>query len=66
MDAERGLLTLIGAGGCGKTVLGQAVARDLVDYFREGAWPVELAPLSDAGLVPQAGSRHHHFGKTER
>jgi non-specific serine/threonine protein kinase len=54
LEAERGLLTLTGAGGCGKTVLAQAVARDLIDAFPDGDWLVEFAPLSDPGLVPQA------------
>ena len=48
------LLTLTGAGGCGKTRLALAVASDMVGGHEEGAWLVELAPLSDSELVPQA------------
>ena len=48
------LLTLTGAGGCGKTRLALEVARDLVGAYPEGAWLVDLAPLSKAELVPQA------------
>ncbi len=48
------LLTLTGAGGCGKTRLALEVARDLVGAYPEGAWLVYLAPLSKAELVPQA------------
>src|SRR5436190_20931919 len=51
--AERGLLTLTGAGGCGKTSLALAVARDLLGEFPDGTWLVELAPLADAALLPQ-------------
>jgi predicted ATPase/class 3 adenylate cyclase len=45
------LLTLVGAGGCGKTRLALAVAGELVDAYPEGVWLVELAALSDAALV---------------
>ena len=48
------LLTLTGAGGCGKTRLALEVARDLVGAYPEGVWLVDLAPLSEADLVPQA------------
>ena len=51
------LLTLTGPGGCGKTRLAMAVASDLIEKFKEGAWWVELAPLSDPSLVPQTVSQ---------
>jgi predicted ATPase/DNA-binding winged helix-turn-helix (wHTH) protein len=48
------LVTLTGAGGAGKTRLAIQVARRLTDAFPDGVWLVELAALSDPGLVPQA------------
>ena len=48
------LLTLTGVGGCGKTRLALEVARDLMDLYPNGVWLVELAPLSEEALVPQA------------
>jgi predicted ATPase/Tfp pilus assembly protein PilF len=51
---EQRLVTLTGAGGCGKTRLALQVAADRVDAYPDGAWLVELAALADLGLVPQA------------
>ena len=48
------LLTLTGAGGCGKTRLALEVARDLVGAYPDGVWLIELAPISDEELVPKA------------
>jgi predicted ATPase len=42
-----------GAGGSGKTRLALEVARDLVEFYPDGVWLVELASLSDPALVPQ-------------
>jgi tetratricopeptide (TPR) repeat protein len=48
------LLTFTGAGGSGKTRLALEVARDLLGAYPDGAWLVELAPLSEPDLLPQA------------
>jgi predicted ATPase/DNA-binding winged helix-turn-helix (wHTH) protein len=50
--ASHSLVTLVGAGGIGKTRLGFEVARQLLPRFADGVWGVELAPLSDPDLVP--------------
>ena len=47
------LLTLTGVGGSGKTRLALEVARDLMGAYPDGVWLVELAGLSEGGLVPQ-------------
>ncbi len=51
---ERRLVTLVGAGGIGKTRLARAVQRRLREDFVDGVWWVDLAPLRQAEQVPQA------------
>lgn len=49
--ASARLLTLIGPGGTGKTRLSLQLAADQLSEFKEGAWLVELAPLSDPAFI---------------
>jgi predicted ATPase/DNA-binding XRE family transcriptional regulator len=51
--AQHRLVTLLGAGGIGKTRLSQQVASQLLENYSDGVWLVELASLSDPALVPQ-------------
>lgn len=48
------LLTLTGAGGCGKTRLALEAGRAAFGSFSDGVWLVGLAPVADPRLVPEA------------
>lgn len=48
------LVTLTGVGGTGKTRLSLQASADLIDEFPHGVWFIQLAPITDATLVPQA------------
>ncbi|MDQ6638064.1 MAG: helix-turn-helix transcriptional regulator, partial [Pseudomonadota bacterium] len=48
------LVTVVGAGGIGKTSLAQALAHRLRGAFDEGVWLIQLAPITDPSLVVTA------------
>jgi predicted ATPase/class 3 adenylate cyclase len=48
------LVTLTGAGGCGKTRLALQSAAELLDSASDGVWFVELATVTDGNQVPAA------------
>jgi predicted ATPase/DNA-binding SARP family transcriptional activator len=48
------LVTLTGAGGCGKTRLALETARALIDSFPDGVWLAELEAVRDPTQVPQS------------
>ena len=51
---KEGVIVVKGPGGIGKTRLALAAAGDLLPEFDDGVWLVELAPLADPALIPQA------------
>ena len=50
LSRER-LVTVVGAGGIGKTALALAVAEQMIPVYEHGVWLVDLAPLNDPRLV---------------
>jgi predicted ATPase/DNA-binding SARP family transcriptional activator len=46
------LVTLTGSGGVGKTRLAIQTVADVLNQFPDGIWFLDLAPLSDATLIP--------------
>src|SRR5580692_10379455 len=50
LSRER-LVTVVGAGGIGKTTLALAVAEQMIPAYEHGVWLVDLAPLGHPRLV---------------
>ncbi|WP_232079353.1 helix-turn-helix transcriptional regulator [Mycobacterium conspicuum] len=55
--ADNRLVTLVGAGGVGKTRLAVQVAAAAAGGYADGAWYVDLAPITDPDLVPTTAAR---------
>ena len=56
MESAR-LVTLTGAGGSGKTRLAQQLGGRVVTTFAQGAWFVDLAPITNADLLAAVVAR---------
>jgi predicted ATPase/class 3 adenylate cyclase len=56
LDGTR-LLMLLGMGGLGKTRLSLQVGADVLDKYPDGVWFVDLAPIKDPSLVPNAAAQ---------
>lgn len=52
--AEHRLVTVTGAGGCGKTRLVLELAAEMTDDFADGVWWVDLAPVTNPSRVATA------------
>ncbi len=48
------LVTIIGAGGVGKSRVALRIGSDLLDGFPDGVWLVDLAPMADQTLLASA------------
>jgi predicted ATPase/DNA-binding CsgD family transcriptional regulator len=53
LDAHR-LVTAVGPGGVGKTRLALSVVADVADRFTDGAWYVDLVPVTDPSMIAPA------------
>src|SRR5438309_5409753 len=62
------LLTLLGMGGLGKTRLSLQIGADVLEKYPDGVWFVDLAPIRDPSLVPNAAAQvlgvHEEPGKS--
>jgi predicted ATPase/DNA-binding CsgD family transcriptional regulator len=52
--AENRLVTAVGPGGVGKTRLALSVVTDVADRFADGAWFVDLVPVTDPSMIAPA------------
>jgi len=59
------LVTLVGAGGCGKTRLALQVAGRIIHLYPDGAWFIDLAPLADPNLVPRTTASTLSISETQ-
>jgi predicted ATPase len=48
------LVTLVGAGGIGKTRIAVELGRTLLGRFRDGVWFIDLAPISDHSVITRS------------
>ena len=62
------LVTLLGMGGLGKTRLSLQIGADVLEKYPDGVWFVDLAPIKDPMLVPNATAQalgvHEEAGKS--
>jgi predicted ATPase len=52
--SEHRLVTAVGPGGVGKTRLALAVTADVTDHYADGAWYVDLVPVTETAMVGAA------------
>ena len=61
--ARHRLVTAVGPGGVGKTRLAVVVATDLNDQYADGAWYVDLVPVTDDAMVGATVANAFGFGE---
>jgi predicted ATPase/class 3 adenylate cyclase/DNA-binding CsgD family transcriptional regulator len=61
---ESRLVTLVGAGGCGKTRLAIEAVATVTERYRDGALWIDLSSLTDPGLVPSTVVRALNIGES--
>ena len=47
-------VTIVGPGGIGKSAVALAVAEEMIRHYENGVWLIDLAPLGEPRLVPNA------------
>ncbi len=52
--AEHRLVTVLGPGGVGKTRIALRVAAEVTDRYSDGAWFLDLVPVTDPALIARA------------
>jgi len=48
------LITLTGAGGCGKTRLAREIAFTLIEEYKDGVWFVNLSPITNPDFIAKS------------
>jgi DNA-binding CsgD family transcriptional regulator len=61
--ARHRLVTAVGPGGVGKTRLALRVATELTDQYADGAWYVDLVPVTDDAMVGATVANAFGFGE---
>lgn len=62
---ESRLVTLTGTAGVGKTTLALGVASEVLTAYPDGIWLVEVARLTEPGLLADTIARHMHITETQ-
>ncbi len=64
LEDKARLVTLTGPGGIGKTRLGLQTAADLIDFFEDGAFFIDLSAVDEVNYVVPVIARTLHLNET--